>query len=168
MHVKKTKMKIFVVVGTQEPFDRMLKAIDAWALKTEFTGIFAQISKAAYIPKGFESTDFISPELFDQKFMTADLIVSHAGMGTIISALQHSKPIIVMPRLARYHEHRNDHQLATAQSFSKLGYVKAVYSEAELNDALDQASVMKPAPVIGPGASESLVAFIRDFIHEQK
>ena len=159
-------MKLFVVVGTQEPFDRMLKAIDEWAVSTGFKDIFAQISDAAYIPAGFESTDFISPELFDQKFKEADLIVSHAGMGTIISALQHSKPIIVMPRLAQFHEHRNDHQLATARSFGKLGYVKDVYSDSELREALDNASSMRPAPAIGSGASKELLQFLKSYISQ--
>lgn len=157
-------MKIFIVVGTQEPFDRMLRAIDEWAIKKGFKDIFAQISKASYIPDGFESTDFISPELFDLKFKEADIIVSHAGMGTIISALQHSKPIIVMPRLAQFHEHRNDHQLATAKSFSKLGLVKSVYSETELQQALDEASEMKPAPAIGSEASAGLIEYLKEVI----
>jgi len=161
-------MKIFVVVGTQEPFDRMLKTIDGWSLRNRSASIFAQISKAQYIPEAFESTGFIAPELFDLKFSEADLIVSHAGMGTIISALQHSKPIIVMPRLAEYHEHRNDHQLATAKSFGKLGFVKDVYSEAELIEALDNAVSMKPAPAIGPGASQELIDFLKTYISTLK
>ncbi|NTW23651.1 MAG: glycosyl transferase family 28 [Lentimicrobium sp.] len=160
-------MKIFVVVGTQEPFDRLIKAIDDWVVRNGHSDVFAQISNAPYIPKGFESTDFISPELFDQKFMEADLIVSHAGMGTIISALRHSKPIIVMPRLAKYHEHRNDHQLATARSFGKLGYVKDVYDSAGLYAALDNSKTMKPAPKIGSAASEQLLTFLKLFISKQ-
>jgi len=160
-------MKIFVVVGTQEPFDRLIKAIDDWAVRSAHSDIFAQISNAQYVPKGFQSTDFISPELFDQKFKEADLIVSHAGMGTIISALQHSKPIIVMPRLAIYHEHRNDHQLATARSFGKLGYVKDVYDSTELFNALDNSAFMKAAPEIGPAASEQLITFLKLFISKQ-
>ncbi|MFH1119559.1 MAG: glycosyltransferase [Bacteroidota bacterium] len=157
-------MKVFVVVGTQEPFDRMLKAVDEWAEKNRQESVFAQISRASYIPIHFESTGFISPELFDQKFQEADLIVSHAGMGTIISALQHAKPIIVMPRLAQFHEHRNDHQLATARSFGKLGFVRDVYSESEMIAALDHAFSLKPAPAIGPDASEMLLDFLKDYI----
>ncbi|KAF0201994.1 MAG: hypothetical protein FD170_2232 [Bacteroidetes bacterium] len=157
-------MKIFVVVGTQEPFDRMVKAIDIWARNNSTHSIFAQISSAEYKPESLRFTDFISPELFDQHFKDADLIVSHAGMGTIISALRLSKPIIVMPRLAALHEHRNDHQLATAKSFEKLGYVKAVYSEEELNNALDAAEHIIPAAEIGPGASVQLINTIKNFI----
>lgn len=159
-------MKIFIVVGTQEPFDRMIRIIDLWAGKNDKHTFFAQISKAHYTPKAFPYTDFISPELFDEHFNKADLIISHAGMGTIISALTIGKPIIVMPRLASNHEHRNDHQLATARSFEELGYVKAVYSEAELIQALDEAEKIAPAVKIGPGASSELIATIQDFIKQ--
>jgi len=155
---------IFVVVGTQEPFDRLIKSIDQWAGQTGYREIFAQISHAQYKPVNFSFTDFISPEIFNDRFTSASLIVSHAGMGTIISALRFSKPIIVMPRLATYHEHRNDHQLATAKSFGKLGYVKDVYSEEELFSALDAAADLKPSPPIGTSASNSLIKAIRQFI----
>lgn len=158
---------IFVVVGTQEPFDRLIRSIDHWAGKRAYRDIYAQISNSEYKPVNFESTDFIPPDIFNSKFNSADLIVSHAGMGTIISALQFSKPIIVMPRLSCYHEHRNDHQLATAKSFGKLGFVNDVYNEEELFAALDAAGDLKPSPVIGSGASESLIETIKKFIEEK-
>ncbi|MDY0342813.1 MAG: PssE/Cps14G family polysaccharide biosynthesis glycosyltransferase [Lentimicrobium sp.] len=159
-------MNIFIVVGTQEPFDRMIKIIDAWASKNNKHRIFAQISKAAYKPKSFSFTEFISPELFDEHFNNADLIISHAGMGTIISALTIGKPIIVMPRLAKNHEQRNDHQLATAKSFEKLGYVKAVYNETELIQALDEAEKIKVGKIIGSDASPQLIKALRNIINQ--
>lgn len=157
-------MKIFIIVGTQEPFDRMIKAIDQWADKNHEHIIFAQISRANYKPKSFQYTDFIAPDLFDTRFKEADLIISHAGMGTIISALANGKPIIVMPRLAANHEHRNDHQLATAKSFEKLEFVKAVYSEQEMHDALESAQNLQAAKKIGPDASPELINAIKNFI----
>ncbi|MDY0101619.1 MAG: PssE/Cps14G family polysaccharide biosynthesis glycosyltransferase [Lentimicrobium sp.] len=157
-------MKIFIVVGTQEPFDRMIKTIDQWADINDKHTFFAQISKSHYTPKALPFTDFISPEHFDEHFNEADLIISHAGMGTIISALTKGKPIVVMPRLASYHEHRNDHQLATARSFEKLGYVKAVYRETELIHVLDEAEKITAAKKIGPAASPELIATIRGYI----
>lgn len=157
-------MKIFIVVGTQEPFDRMIKAIDEWAAMHSGYSIFAQVSKAQYQPKSFQFTDFITPELFDARFNEADLIISHAGMGTIISALASGKPIIVMPRLAANHEHRNDHQLATAKSFEKLGFVKAVYNDQDMHEALDSANSLKAAEKIGSGASPELIKTIQNFI----
>lgn len=155
---------IFVVVGTQEPFDRLIRAVDQWAGDTGYKEIFGQISRAEYSPTNFSYTDFIEPEQFIDKFRSADIIVGHAGMGTIIQALQFSKPIIVMPRLSIFHETRNDHQISTAKSFGRLGYVKDVYSDQDLFDALNRIDSFKPAKSIGPGASENLLASIREFI----
>lgn len=159
-------MNIFIVVGTQEPFDRMIKIIDEWASKNDKHKIFAQISKAVYQPKSFAFTEFISPELFDEHFNNADLIISHAGMGTIISALTAGKPIIVMPRSAKNHEQRNDHQIATAKSFEKLGYVKAVYNETDFIQALNEAEKIKVTKVIGSDASPQLIKAIQNIIHK--
>lgn len=157
-------MKIFVVVGTQEPFDRMIRAIDKWAGDNPGNEIFAQISHAGYLPVNMGYTDFITPDIFDQRFSEADLIVSHAGMGTIISALRNSKPIVVMPRLAQYHEHRNDHQLATAKSFEKLGYVNAAYTDTELFSFLSNAASLSAAPPIGSSASPALLSILKQFV----
>jgi UDP-N-acetylglucosamine transferase subunit ALG13 len=155
---------IFVVVGTQEPFDRLIRAVDRWAGETGYKEIYGQISRAAYLPTNFSYTVFIEPEQFIDKFRSADVIVGHAGMGTIIQALQFSKPIIVMPRLSGYHETRNDHQVSTAKSFGRLGYVMDVYSEEDLFNALNRIDSIKPSKPIGSGASENLLASIREFI----
>jgi UDP-N-acetylglucosamine transferase subunit ALG13 len=155
---------IFLVVGTQEPFDRLVKSIDDWAGKTGNKDIFGQISRASYLPANFEYTDFIAPKQFNEKFQSADIIVGHAGMGTIIQALQHYKPIIVMPRLSRFHETRNDHQFSTAKSLGRLGYVKDVYTEEELFSALNEAKSIQPSGPIGESASQSLIDYISDFI----
>ncbi|GAP45047.1 MULTISPECIES: glycosyltransferase [Lentimicrobium] len=155
---------IFVVVGTQEPFDRLIRAVDRWAGDTGYKEIFGQISRAEYLPTNFRYTDFIEPEHFIDRFRSADVIVGHAGMGTIIQALQFSKPIIVMPRLSSFHETRNDHQISTAKSFGRLGYVRDVYSEQDLFEALNRIDTIRPSKPIGPGASENLLASLREFI----
>ena len=155
---------ILVVVGTQEPFDRLVKAVDTWAASSGYTDIFGQIANAEYLPKNFNYTRFIDPGEFNEKFKTASVIVAHAGMGTILQALQFSKPIIVLPRLLKYHETRNDHQVSTAKSLGKLGYVKDVYNETELFDVLNNRNSILPSPPIGPGASETLLQTIREFL----
>jgi UDP-N-acetylglucosamine transferase subunit ALG13 len=73
----------------------------------------------------------LGPDQFDDRFRDAAIIVSHAGIGTILSAQKHRKPIVVVPRLARYGEHRNDHQLATANQIKDK---KGVYVATEIED----------------------------------
>jgi len=160
---------IFLTTGTQEPFDRLLKAVDEVAPSLGTT-IIAQVSRSAYVAKHFETFAFASPGDFNRYFNEAELIISHAGMGTIISALEREKPILIMPRLARYREHRNDHQLATAQVFQKLNYVHVAFDEAELKTKLLTVfnSGLQPLHKIGKFASPELMGSIKSFLFRQE
>jgi len=108
---------IFLTTGTQLPFDRLVKAVDLWAAEHGDISIFGQIGKGSYQPKHYEFVESLSPVDYDTRFNQAKLIVSHVGMGTIISGLERAKPLLLMPRLADLGEHRNDHQLSTAEKF---------------------------------------------------
>jgi len=156
---------IFLTIGTQVPFDRLVKAVDEVAPSLN-TKIIAQVSKSAYKARNMQTFDFISPHDFDAFFNSASLIVSHAGMGNIISALEREKPILILPRLAKYGEHRNDHQMATAKVFEKLNYVHVAYDEHELLKKLVSVYTqhLKPLHKIGTTASPELLASIKDFI----
>ena len=109
---------IFLTVGTQLPFDRLVAAVDAWAARNPGVGVFGQIADpgpAGYRPKNFDWVADLDPAAFDARFRAAGCIVAHAGMGTIIGALGQAKPLLVMPRRAHLGEQRNDHQFATVQ-----------------------------------------------------
>ncbi|MCU0779024.1 MAG: hypothetical protein MUF86_15345, partial [Akkermansiaceae bacterium] len=93
----------------------MLHVIDSWARENQRKDVFAQIGAGAWKPDFIEYVEFLEPREFKRRFNEASLIISHAGMGTILSALLHGKPILVMPKLASLGEHRNEHQLATAR-----------------------------------------------------
>ena len=93
------------------------------------------------------------------------LIISHAGMGTIITSLLKEKPLLIMPRLAKYNEHRNDHQLATANRFKKKGLCVA-YDEPDLINKLNNFDKVQTNLKISPYASDSLINGIRNFIFE--
>jgi UDP-N-acetylglucosamine transferase subunit ALG13 len=94
----------------------------------------------------------------------ADAIVAHAGIGTILTALELGKPVLVMPRRAKFGEHRNDHQLATARRFAELGRVSVAFDETELSARLDELYGVVPQPRISPSAPDSFVAGLRAFI----
>ena len=93
-----------------------------------------------------------------------DRIISHAGMGTILSALMYGKPILVMPKRASLGEHRSEHQVATARRMHELGNVNVAFDEAELRVRLDHLGELRPARRIGASASDELVRGLRDFI----
>lgn len=158
---------IFVTIGTQEPFDRLIKFADTILPNLTNTEIVAQVFQTQYKVKNITAKTFLSPNEFDLLFKKADLIISHAGMGSIISALTLGKPIIVIPRIASLGEHRNDHQLATAKEFEKLGYIHVAYDEQQLQNKLVELfsrSSMEPLHRLGEWASNDLINSLKEFL----
>ena len=136
---------IFLTVGTQFPFDRLVKAVDKAAGTNGFDEqIFAQIGESSYCPENFEAIPALEKAVFDRHFNEADVIISHAGMGTITMALDHRKPLLVMPRLRKYGEVVNDHQLAIAKKFEQLGYLLVAYSAEEVPIKMKQLKSFVP------------------------
>jgi UDP-N-acetylglucosamine transferase subunit ALG13 len=136
---------IFLTVGTQFPFDRLVKAVDKAAGTNGFNEqIVAQIGDSSYCPKHFEATSSVEKAVFDQHFNKADSIICHAGMGTITMALDHRKPLLVMPRLKKYGEVVNDHQLAIAKKFEQLGYLLVAYSAEDVLAKIKQLKSFVP------------------------
>ena len=136
---------IFLTVGTLLPFDRLVKAIDDNVAEGIIQQpVFGQIGETSFKPKYMEYTQMLTKNLFDEKVSTADYIISHAGIGSIVMALEHGKPLLVMPRMKRFKEHVNDHQMATAQRFEQLGHILAAYSVEELPAKLQQLKTFVP------------------------
>jgi beta-1,4-N-acetylglucosaminyltransferase len=124
---------IFLTVGTQFPFDRLVRAVDEAAGTNGFDEhIVAQIGESSYCPENFEAAPALEKAVFDRHFNEADSVISHAGMGTITMALDQRKPLLVMPRLRKYGEVVNDHQLAIAKKFEQLGYLLVAYNAEDL------------------------------------
>lgn len=159
---------IFVTVGTQLPFDRLVRAVDAWAGHTGRRGILAQIGPSELRPEFIEYQPFLSPMEFSHHFASADLVIAHAGMGSILSAMSQSKPILVMPRRASLNEHRNDHQLATARYFKELGRILVAMDEQELDAQLSRIESTPMASRIGRYASPELLAAVRTFLSSDR
>lgn len=157
---------IFITVGTDLPFDRMMKVIDQWAGETGRKDVFAQIGEGGWQPKYIPFVEFLEPAEFKKRFAESTLIIGHAGMGTILSALLHGKPILVMPKKASLGEHRNEHQTATAKRMMALGNVNVAFDEAELRAKLDRVDELQGRDPIGAHASGGLVDGIREFIFQ--
>ncbi len=160
---------IFLTVGTQLSFDRLVRAVDQWAGKRQRSDLFGQIcdpGDQGYHPTHFEWTRFLSPTEFEARFEAASCIVAHAGMGTIISSLSQMKPLLIMPRRADLKEQRNDHQLATAKQFGSKPGVFVAQNAQDVGAALDalvDASSQKMIP-ISPFADERLISTVRSEI----
>jgi len=131
---------IFLTIGTHEPFDRLVRAVDAWCESRGRTDVFAQIvdpGAQGCRPAHMGWTGRIAPERYAAAFEEADFIVAHAGMGSIITALTVSRPIVIMPRRGHLRETRNDHQFATARRFAGRPGVSVAEDETELPGVLD-------------------------------
>ena len=159
---------ILVTVGTDMPFDRMMKVVDRWAAERGRQEVFAQIGEGGLEPRHIPFVNFFEPVEFKQRFASANLIIGHAGMGTILSALLHGKPILVMPKLARLGEHRNEHQTATAKRMMALGNVNVAFDEDEMLAKLAVVDSLQARGPIAPHASGPLVEGIRNFIFNGK
>lgn len=154
---------IFVTVGTQLAFDRLIKAVDNWA-DSGTEKVIAQIGSSGFKPQNSESHSFLTPGKILQYMQDARIIIAHAGMGSILSAMQMQKPIIIMPRQASLHEHRNDHQLATAKRFMNTKGIYVAMDEMDLGRILQSIDSLVAGEGLGPDASDSLLNAVRTFI----
>jgi len=136
---------IFLTVGTQFPFDRLVKTVDGFIDSNGFDEeILAQIGDSTYRPQNFEAAASLDKNLFDKYLRDASCIISHAGMGTITMALEHGKPLLVMPRRKIYGEVVNDHQVDIAKKFDELGHVLVAYEAADLPEKIKQIRTFVP------------------------
>ncbi|MDQ8188064.1 glycosyltransferase [Pelagicoccus sp. SDUM812002] len=161
------KQKIFVTVGTDLPFDRLVKAVDHWAEQHPQYDVLAQIGDSLFVPSNMLFQKFVEPDEYKRIFSQSALIVSHAGMGTILTSLQFQKPLLVVPRKASLGEHRNEHQLATAKHLKSLNKVEVAEDEHELIKKLSTFSELKIKDPIGPFACKRLTDSISKFIRER-
>lgn len=164
---------ILLTIGTHEPFQRLITAFDQWVSTAQpKQEVFGQVSDQGMEnggPTNFPSVGRMTPAEYAEKFEQAELIVSHAGMGTIITALSQGKPILVMPRRGHLHETRNDHQFTTVK---KLGHMNGVFvaeDETLLSETMDLALAAisdQKRPRLSPFAEEKMTNALRQFIDE--
>lgn len=156
---------IFLTVGTEFPFDRLVKAVDE-ALDSNLINekVFGQIGKYSYRPRNFEFVNFLEKSLLDNHMREASAIISHAGMGTITSAFERGKPLLVMPRLKQYREHVNDHQVAIVKKFEELGHLLAAHNKEDLHSGIRK--LRSFVPKIRQNQAQSVALRIKNFLNE--
>lgn len=158
---------IFLTVGTHEPFDRLVRAVDRWAAATgSGPRVFGQITaRAGYRPAHFAWVPSLRPEDHAERLRAASLVVSHAGMGTILSALAAGTPVLAMPRRGRLGETRNDHQQDTVARLGARPGLAVARDERAIGPLLDRLAggAARPEP-IAPFAEPQLIGALRAFI----
>ena len=129
---------ILITLGTQDKqFTRLLNVvqneIDKGNIKDK---VIVQAGHTKFESNDMEIFDLIDREKFSNLISECDVLITHGGVGSIITGLQNNKKVIVAPRLAKYDEHMNDHQLQITENFSKAGYILPLYENDDLGKIL--------------------------------
>lgn len=132
--------KIFVIVGSTYPLDRLIKEIDKISNKYE---IFAQIGNSNYKPKNIKFKKLLEYDEIIKKIKWSDLVISHAGAGTIIDVLSLNKKLLLFPRLKKNKEAIDDHQIEIAKAFEKKFGIKYTTNEKEIEKLITQTKTIK-------------------------
>lgn len=155
---------IFICTGTQiYQFNRLLSKIDDLIEEGVITDeVFAQTGASTYIPKNYQYKAFLSHEEFARCQFKATLIISHGGTGALIGASKKGKNIIAVPRLSRFGEHVDDHQMQIVEVLSHEGYLRGVYDIETLGLIIREALLN---PISNPYTKEFYILdIIRSFI----
>ncbi|WP_205401355.1 glycosyltransferase [Streptococcus lutetiensis] len=132
---------IFVTVGTHEqPFNRLIKEVDR-LVETGFIKdeVFIQTGYSTYEPKFCKWSSLISFDKMNELMQTSDIIITHGGPATFMSAIANGKKPIVVPRQEKYDEHVNDHQVDFAQQVKeRYDSIEVVTEISELGEYLNQ------------------------------
>lgn len=130
------KIRIFVTLGSQQfQFNRLLKLVDG--IDVNKYDVFAQIGYSDYKPRNFQYVDFLDRDSFAENINKADLIITHAGTGAIITALKNKKKVIAVARLKKYGEHVDNHQVELIDVFVKKNYITGLIEVDNLNIILE-------------------------------
>lgn len=154
---------IFVTLGTQDKsFKRLLENIDKQISLGNITDeVIIQAGYTDYNSDNMKIFKMIPMEEFDKYIKKCDILITHAGVGSIMSGLMNDKKVIAVPRLKRYNEHTNDHQLDIASSFSKEGYLLTSNID-DLDEILKKVKTFKPKKF--KSNNKNFVKVIEDFI----
>ncbi len=158
---------IFITIGSLFTFDRLIRLMDELSPRWPNEEFFAQIGVGTYEPRNMPFARNLPSPVFAEKVRTAKLIVAHAGMGSVISALEAQRPIVILPRDMALAEHTTDHQTATARWLSGKPGIFVAMDESELPRTIDRALSSSDAGEQTPtSAPPEFLARIRDFIDQ--
>ena len=136
---------IFVTLGSQKfQFNRLLIELDKLVEEEKICNdIFAQIGYSDYKPKNYEFKEFLDREQFAEFMDKCDTVITHGGTGAIVGAVKRDKKVIAVPRLAKFGEHVDDHQLQIIDQFTNMNFIVGVKDTNEIYEALELLKTMK-------------------------
>lgn len=184
---------IFVVTGTQFPFDRLAQTIDQWCATHPEREVLGQLGKHNYLtrlrgalspfsrsrpdkdgigqvvkgtfqPKNFAASDWYDPSDFQRIFKGATHIIAHAGMGSVLTARGCGIPIMIVPRLVALREHRSDHQVHTANALRGRPGIVVCADLANFDQRMGELLAMERGAATENVAADSLLEALKGFV----
>ena len=157
---------ILVILGTQDKeFPRLLEAVDREIEKGNIKEkVVVQAGQTKYKSKNMEIFDLLPAPEFDKLMDEADLIITHGGAGSILSAIKKGKKIIAAARLKEFHEHHNDHQKQIISEFAKQGYLLELEDFDKLNDLIKKSKNFKPKKFVSN--TNNMIKLIENYIED--
>lgn len=157
---------ILVTLGTNDKtFIRLIKKIEELKIKGVIDGdVVVQAGFTKYESEHMQIFDLIDMDKFNELMSKCDLLITHGGVGTIVSGLQNGKKVIAVPRLAKYGEHVNDHQLQIIENFAESGFILASYEVDMLEETLLKLPQFEPKQYTSN--TESMVDLVRKNIEQ--
>ena len=155
---------ILVLLGTQNnSFHRLLEEIQ----KNIDNG---NITEEVVVQKGYTKFESENMKIYNQLPINeiekliekADLVITHGGVGSIVTSIEKGKKVIAVPRLKKYKEHVNDHQLDIIKSFNEIGYIIGINGVEELKEALKKVQDFSPKKYIKN--TGNIISIVENFI----
>lgn len=155
---------IFVTLGSQKfQFNRLLMELDKLVEEKKISNdIFAQIGYSDYKPKNYEFKEFLDREQFAEIMERCEIVITHGGTGAIVGAVKREKKVIAVPRLEKFGEHVDDHQLQIIDQFTDMNFIVGVKETNEIYEALEQLKTIEFKKYISN--TENIIKSIEEFL----
>lgn len=155
---------VFVTLGSQKfQFNRLLRAIDELCTEGQIgEAVFAQTGYSDYVPKRYPYKHFLNHQEFEEIMDKANIVIAHGGTGAIIGAVKRGKKVIAVPRLAKYQEHVDDHQLQLLEQFSEMNLIHVCLGCGDLGKAIAEVRNKEFSSYVSN--TEAIIESIEQFI----
>jgi len=138
-------MILVTVGGDTHSFLRLLNGVEKLVKCHKINdNVIFQTGYTKFQSESRQCCDFVIMDKFEELVERCTLIISHAGAGTIMMGLKYRKPVIIMPRLKKFNEHINNHQLQLTRTLAEKKKIIPAYNVSNLEKAIEMAAAFKP------------------------
>ncbi len=161
-------MKVFVTVGFERrPFDRLLLTIEKGIEEGKIpSDTFIQIGHSQYLPQVCSYKRFLDFDEMEHQVKNSDIVIAHAGVGTILVCLSHNKIPILFPRDAKLREHVDDHQIEFCRIMEEQKRALVAYNSEDLFETVRNYDLLYRTVNCSCQKTENLSSFLKKILSE--